>query len=111
MLIDKSLEKESRAYVTGPLLFERLAINQDQTRGFGLLTKPRKKGDKRSLRITEKVEAEAMPVKVMRELVAITSKSCCRATCWKVSLVAEESERQHLLQMANRFEGSKNDGR
>jgi hypothetical protein len=111
VLIDQSLEKELRAHVRGPLLFERLAINSDQIQDLGLPAKPRKKGDKRALHITETVEAEAMPANIMRDLIRDHIEVMLPERALEVARIAEQSERQHLIEMANLFEGQQHDGR
>ena len=59
VLIDESIrtELEKHLHQGVDLSFHRIAINQDQIAEYDLPTKPRKRGDRRSLHITETVEA------------------------------------------------------
>jgi hypothetical protein len=71
VLIDVSIEEELRKHLNPDvdLHFERIGITPEQIIKYGLPGKPRKESDKRSLHITETVEAEALPAHLMRELV------------------------------------------
>ena len=70
MLIDLALERELRTHLRDfiHLNFERLAITPDQIATFDLPTKPRKAGDRRSPGVAETVEAEAMPARILRDI-------------------------------------------
>lgn len=106
VLIDQALEKELRKHLRDtPLLFERIAVTEEQIVDWGLPAKPRKKGDKRALHITETVEAEAIPARVLRDLVRDQIDAMLPDHALAVARTAEESERQHLIQMAELLEG------
>ena len=105
VLIDQSLHKELRSHLGNtPLHFHRIAVTEDQIEQWELPTKPRKKGDKRSLHITETVEAEAIPAHLLRALVRHEVEAALPDHAVEIAKVAEESERQHLIRMAELME-------
>jgi hypothetical protein len=103
VLIDQHVERELREHLDPGIFmqFVRLGITPDQIAEYDLPTKPRKAGDKRSLHITETVEAEAMPASVLRGIVREAVESLLPENALAVAKAAEASERQHLLQLAN----------
>src|SRR5262249_40363730 len=75
------------------LTFERIGITHGQIIEYDLPTKPRKKGDKRALHVTETVEAEAMPARIMRALLRERIEALLPEREFTVARAAEESER------------------
>jgi len=106
VLIDKSLEKELRLHLRDDieLDFRRVGINDMQVLEYNLPTKPRKEGDKRSQEVEYTVEAEAMPAKVLRELLRAEIEALLPYRALKVAQAAEQSEREHLAKMAELFD-------
>jgi hypothetical protein len=101
VLIDVALERELREHLRGVALdFRRLAINEELVRAYDLPTKPRKASDLRSLQVTYSVEAEAMPANDLRAIVREEVEALLPEGALAASLVAEHSERSHLLRMA-----------
>lgn len=102
VLIDVSLQRELREHLRPDieLRFERIGINDEQVVAYDLPTKPRKEGDKRSQHIAYTVEAEAMPAKILRGILREKVETLLPAHALAVAKVAEQSERQHLRNMA-----------
>ena len=102
VLIDVSLQKELREHLRPDieLRFDRIGINADQISQYGLPTKPRKESDKRSLHIDCAVEAESMPAKILRGILRDRVEALLPPGALYVAKVAEESEREHLSNMA-----------
>jgi len=107
VLIDRSLEKEMRQHLSDDieLRFERIGINLDQIEEFSLPTKPRKESDTRSQHIAFTVEAEAMPAGIMRQILREKVEALLPENALAVARVAEQSERAHLLEMAQFLHG------
>lgn len=107
VLIDQSLEKELREHLDQEvaLHFIRLGITDEQIAKYDLPGKPRKETDRRALHITETVEAEAMPAHILRAELRACIEAFLPQGALAVIRVAEESERQHLLRMAEMMEG------
>lgn len=105
VLIDQSLESELRRHLESsiPLIFMRIAINKEQIEDYDLPEKPRKAGDKRSQEVKATVEAEAMPAHVLRSILRDWIERLLPEDALRVAKVAEESERAHLLEMAEMF--------
>lgn len=108
VLIDQSLEREMRRHLRSDitLVFNRLAINENQIETFDLPTKPRKAGDRRSLHIAETVEAEAMPANILRAILRANVESLLPAGALAAAQVAEESEREQIDRVADLLAGS-----
>lgn len=106
VLIDESLQRELRCHLHPhiDLEFNRIAITQEQIQELDLPTKARKKGDKRSMHITSTVEAEAMPAKIMRELLRAEIEKYLPTDALRIAKVAEQSEREGLLMLAASLE-------
>ena len=111
MLIDVSLEKELRQHLRSDidLSFKRIAINEEQVQAYDLPTKPRKTGDKRSLQLGYTVEAEAMPARDLRAILRIEVEVLLPDDALHIAKVAEQSERQHLHNMARMFDGGRHE--
>jgi len=107
VLIDRSLEKEMRQHLSDDieLRFERIGINLEQIEEFNLPTKPRKESDARSQHIAFTVEAEAMPAGIMRQILREKVEALLPENALAVARVAEQSERSHLLKMAQFLHG------
>lgn len=106
VLIDVALERELREHLRSDidLDFKRVAINEWQVETYDLPTKPRKEGDKRSQQVTYSVEAEAMPARDLRALLRNNVEVLLPFGALNTAKVAEQSERQHLQNMAAMFE-------
>ncbi len=103
VLIDIALERKLRLHLREDieLSFLRLGINKDQVEEHALPGKPRKAGDRRSLHITETVEAEAMPAKILRSIVREAVEALLPQGALETAKVAEESERANLARVAS----------
>ena len=106
VLIDVALKRELREHLRSDidLDFRRIGINEEQVEVYDLPTKPRKDGDKRSQHVTYSVEAEAMPARDLRYLLRSEVESMLPEGALHTAKVAEQSERQHLRNMAAMFE-------
>lgn len=104
VLIDRSIENELREHLDLPggadLIFERIAITDDQIEEYDLPTKPRKAGEKRVRHITKTVEAEAMPAATLRALLRDAIEAFLPEGALEIAKIAEKSERKTLLEMA-----------
>ena len=109
VLIDQSLQRELRQHLRADieLSFRRIGINEEQIGAYDLPTKPRKTGDKRSLQVGYTVEAEAMPARDLRAILRLEVEMLLPERALEVALVAEQSERQHLFNMAALLDGGR----
>ena len=109
VLIDQSLQRELRQHLRADieLSFRRIGINEEQIGAYDLPTKPRKEGDKRSLQVAHTVEAEAMPARDLRAILRLEVEMLLPERALEVALVAEQSERQHLFNMAALLDGGR----
>lgn len=107
VLIDVSLQRELREHLRSDieLRFDRIGINEEQVETYDLPTKPRKEGDKRSQHIAYTVEAEAMPAKVLRDILRANVEALLPENALAIAKVAEQSEREHLTRMADVLRG------
>lgn len=105
VLIDVAIEREIRQHLDSDvrMRFIRLGITREQVEQYNLPTKPRKEGDRRSLHITETVEAEAMPAGILRALLRQAIEALLPENALTVTKAAEESERDFLLYLADRY--------
>ena len=106
VLIDVALQRELREHLRSDidLDFKRVTINEWQVETYDLPTKPRKEGDKRSQQVTYSVEAEAMPARDLRALLRDNVEVLLPVGALHTAKVAEQSERQHLRNMAAMFD-------
>ena len=106
VLIDKQVERELRDHLDPhiPLQFTRLGITLQQIERYDLPTKPRKAGDKRSLHISETVEAEAMPAVIMKENVREHVEQFLPVGALEAAKVAERSEREFIQNWAQELQ-------
>lgn len=105
VLIDQSLERELRLHLDSriDMSFERIGINEAQIVEYDLPTKRRKTGDSRSQHVKETVEAEAMPARILRELLRTNIESLLPAGALHAAKVAEQSEREGLKRLAQQY--------
>jgi len=106
VLIDVVLQRELEEHLDSYIEFDfqRIAITEEQIKSYDLPTKPRKHLDRRSLHITETVEAEAMPAGILRELLRQHVEDLLPEHALQVAKVAEESEQDHIERMADLLE-------
>jgi hypothetical protein len=102
VLIDVALERELRQHLDDSIDFEviRLGITAQQVAQFDLPKKQRKTGDRRSLHVEWTVEAEAMPARMMRQLVCDAIVEFLPSGALHGARVAEESERKFIRGLA-----------
>ncbi|MGR3494071.1 hypothetical protein [Citreimonas sp.] len=107
VLIDQSLEKELREHLNefGAMCFWRLGITPEQIAEYDLPTKPRKTTDRRALHVQETVEAEAMPARILRDILRREIEAWLPPDALDAVKVAERSERDHIRRMADLFGG------
>jgi hypothetical protein len=98
VLIDIALERELRAHLDPniSLSFKRIGITPEQIQTFDLPTKSRNPGDLRARHVDRTVEAEAMPARIMRQLIRSEVESLLPTNALQVARAAEESERAIL---------------
>lgn len=103
VLIDKSIERGLRGHLRDEfeLNFIRVGITPEQIEQYDLPRKPRKDSDKRVLHISGTVEAEAMPAHILRGLLRERVEALLPEGALAATLVAEESERQGLIRIAD----------
>jgi hypothetical protein len=111
VLIDRDIERKLRGHldeagISNPLIFHRIAITPDQIVEHDLPTKPRKEGDKRARHVLKTVEVEALPARILRELLRETVEAFLPEGPLTVAKVAEASERGQadLIEVARRLE-------
>lgn len=105
VLIDVSIERELRRHLKpGVVLdFERIAITEEQIIEYDLPTKPRKAGERRAKHIEHAVEAEALPARIMRQLLRDRIEALLPAGLLESVKAAEQSEREQILSIADRL--------
>jgi hypothetical protein len=82
--------------------FERVAVTDEQIVSMNLPTRPTKKSDSRAKNfVGESVEVDAIPPKVLREIVSECITQHVDDRAYDVLLAAEESERGALLSLIN----------
>lgn len=106
VLIDVAIERELQEHLdySIDLNFERIAIIEKQIEVYDLPTKPRKKHDKRALHVSETVEGEAMPARILRAILRQCVEELLPDRALRVAKVAERSEREHLQRVADLME-------
>lgn len=106
VLIDLALERELRRHLAADVVlnFERVGITAAQIDLYDLPRKPRKWGDKRSLHVTETVEAEALPAGILRDLLRSEIEALLPEHALAVAQVEEASARDYFDRLA-RFGG------
>jgi hypothetical protein len=107
VLIDLDIENKLRQHLADAGIydidFRRIAINEGQIPLYDLPTKPRKTTDRRAPHVISTVEAEAMPAAILRHLLREQVEALLPPRALAVAKVAEESEREYLLNMAQRL--------
>lgn len=108
VLIDTALERELREHLheETAMMFYRLGITEEQIAKYDLPTKPRKATDRRSLQVKETVEAEAMPARILRQLLRDQIEVWLPPYALEAVKVAEQSERDQIRRMAELFGGA-----
>ncbi|SMC70466.1 hypothetical protein SAMN06297251_10640 [Fulvimarina manganoxydans] len=102
VLIDVALERELREHLNGDidLQFLRIGITEDQIETFELPTKPRKETDRRALHVKHTVEAEAMPARLMRDMLRDQIELLLPSDALAVAKVEEQSAREYFDRLA-----------
>jgi hypothetical protein len=105
--IDAKVESELRRYApNAEIYFERIAVTPEQIRAWNLPTRPTKKTDTRSKTfVGESVELDAIPAALLRALVRDCIERHVDPHKLNTLLVAEESERAYLTQLAAAVRG------
>lgn len=103
IIIDRKIEEELRTHLAEDvdLRFRRIAITPEQIAAMDLPTKPRKPGERRAPHVASTVEAEAMPARVMRDLLRSEIEAFLPAGALRAARAAEESERANLSWIAD----------
>lgn len=111
VLIDQDIERKLRMHLGSdyPLAFDRVAINSNQIAEYDLPTKPRKATDKRALHVQDTVEAEAMPARLMRQLVKDKVENYLPEDALKVAKIAESHERDLMAKVGVLIEEKRDD--
>jgi hypothetical protein len=110
VLIDPDIEKKIRDHLEvdfatdNPVTLHRLAITLEQIEAFRLPMKPRKEGERRAKHIQFTVEAEALPVSILRRLLRGEVESFMPRGALAIAKAAEESERAGLIALAEAWE-------
>lgn len=109
VLIDRAIERELRAHLGAAveLSFLRLGITPEQIERYELPVKPRKESDRRALHVTGTVEAEALPASILRRLLRDEVEALLPEGALQVAKVAEQSEREGLLALAEAMEAAR----
>jgi hypothetical protein len=82
------------------IIFERLAVNEDQIKSLGLLTRPTKKTDTRSKSFHgESVEVDAITPATLKSMVSNAILGHIDHVAMRALAVAEQSEREILMKM------------
>lgn len=102
VLIDVALERELREHLRPDIdmTFGRIGITAQQIEAHDLPSKPRKQSDRRALHITESVEAEAMPARVLRHLLRSEIEKLLPTGALLAATAAERSEREFIGRLA-----------
>lgn len=100
--IPRKVEQDLREFAYGAEIhFERVAVTQPQIEALGLPTRPTKKTDSRSKGFEgDSVEVDAIPPRILRELVRTRIVQHVDDHQLSVMRVAEQSEREWLERMA-----------
>jgi hypothetical protein len=103
VLIDVSVKRELLVHLRKDinLQFIRIGITKEQIEEYNLPTKPRKEGEVRSPHILETVEAEALPVDVLRKLLRDNIEALLPEDALDVALVSEQSARDFFEGIAD----------
>lgn len=107
MDISRVVERDIRAFAPGvDLHFERLAVTPAQIVDFALPTRPTKQSDSRSKGFAgQSVEVDAIPARMLRQLVRDKIEHHIDPARHKALSVAEESERKIMQMFARQVDG------
>ena len=94
--IGRNLEEQLRTHLEVNMTFTRLALNEQQLIDYDLPSKPRAASERRRPEIRETVEGEALPAKVLRQIVRDAVEALLPAQRLHAVRVAEERERDAL---------------
>jgi hypothetical protein len=84
------------------IAFERLAVTESQITEYNLPTRPTKQTDSRAKGfVGQSVEVDAIPTRILRSIVEEAIEFWIDPAALRATQVAEASERQGLLRMAN----------
>lgn len=103
--IPRHVEKSLREYApTARIFFSRLAVTPDQIRAWNLPSRPTKKTDSRSKGfIGDSVELDAIPARVLRQLVREAIENHIDADVLKRTKIIEAAERKSLIDFRERW--------
>jgi len=112
VLIDVKIEKELRQHLDPniDMEFKRVGITLEQIEQYDLPTKPRKAKEKRAPHILSTVEAEALPVTILRDLVTREVEQYLPAHAIEQVKIIEEQERRLLLKLADQVDEARGEG-
>jgi hypothetical protein len=101
--IPRNVEERLREFAPeAEIEFTRVAVTPDQIASMGLPTRPTKKTDSRSEKFgtDESVEVDAIPPKILREMVSSCITQHVDGRALEVTQIAEEEERKALAMFA-----------
>ncbi len=104
--ISSVLERDLREFCGSsvPIIFERLAVTEDQILLWDLPTRPTKKSDSRSRNFEgDSVEVDAIPGKTLQVLVNNAIVDLIEPHAWNALQAAETSERESLSWLASNY--------
>ncbi len=103
VVIPQTIERDLREFAPGvEVEFERVAVTPEQIASMKLPTRPTKRTDSRSKKFKgESVEVDAIPPKVLRQIVSDCITQHVDEAAYDVLLVAEESEKAALMSLIN----------
>lgn len=103
VLIDKDIERKLTEHLRGEVAidFRRIGITEEQIALFGLPTKPRKASDRRSPEVKATVEAEAMPARILRGLLASEIEALLPPDAVQAAQIEERAVRDWFDQIAD----------
>jgi hypothetical protein len=106
-IIPGKIEAELRAHAPeAEIHFRRPAVNPDQITAMDLPSRPAKASDSRAKSFSgAAVEAEAIPVEVMQQIVRDAIEEFIDPHQLRISEIAEQSERELLFRWAEALEG------
>jgi hypothetical protein len=101
LVIPQKIEEDLREFAPdADIVFERVAVTEEQIVDMNLPTRPTKKSDSRSKNFDgESVEVDAIPPKVLRQIVSDCITQHVDDGAYDVLLAAEESERSSLMSL------------
>ena len=110
ILIDSTTRDKLLAHLPSrvELSWNRIAITEEQISEYDLPTRPRKASEKRRPEIRLSVEAEALPVGVLRRLVRSNIEAHIPPGHYRATQAAEESERHLLLSLSDHVDHYRN---